>query len=93
MIMCASASTLAAPPMSFFISNIALSGLMSRPPEFEADALPHQRDARMIGFAPLQLDEPRRRHRRAADGVDQRKIFGQQILADDRAHLRAVACS
>jgi hypothetical protein len=41
----------------------------------------------------LKLDEPRRRHRRAADGVDQRKIFGQQILADDRAHLRAVACS
>jgi hypothetical protein len=40
MIMCASASTLAAPPMSFFISNIALSGLMSRPPESKQTPFP-----------------------------------------------------
>jgi hypothetical protein len=40
MIIIASASTLAAPPMSFFISSIEEAGLMSRPPVSKQTPLP-----------------------------------------------------
>src|SRR5262249_41297526 len=38
--MCASASIAAAPPMSFFMLSMPLSGLMSRPPESKHTPLP-----------------------------------------------------
>src|SRR5215831_2429678 len=38
--MCASASIEAAPPMSFFMLSMALSGLISRPPESKHTPLP-----------------------------------------------------
>jgi hypothetical protein len=40
MIMCAAASTVAAPPMSFFIISMPLDGLMSSPPESKHTPLP-----------------------------------------------------
>ena len=40
MIMCASASAVAAPPMSFFMLSMAASGLMSRPPVSKQTPLP-----------------------------------------------------
>ncbi len=40
MIMCAAASTQAAPPMSFFMISIAESGLMSSPPVSKHTPLP-----------------------------------------------------
>ena len=53
MIMCASASTVAAPPMSFFIMQHAALGLDVETAGVEAHALADQRDARMIGIAPV----------------------------------------
>ncbi len=83
MIMCASASTLAAPPISFFISSMPLSGLMSRPPVSKHTPLPTSVTFGCARLAPAQVDQPRRARRRAADRMDQRKILRQQIVADD----------
>ena len=49
----------------------------------EADALADQRHARMLGVAPRHVDQPRRAGGGAADGVDERKILRQQLVADD----------
>ena len=84
MIMCASANAVAAPPISFFMLSIDASGLMSRPAGVEADALADQRHVRMLDVAPRHVDQPRRTGGGAADGVNERKILRQQIVADDR---------
>ena len=66
MIMCASASTVAAPPMSFFIISMALSGLRSSPPVSKHTPLPTSVTLGSPGFAPAQLDQPRRARASAA---------------------------
>ena len=75
MIMSASASAAAAPPMSFFISSIAASGLMSRPPVSKETPLP-TRVTRGAAASP-QVRSIRRgaRGRGAADGVDHREVL------------------
>ena len=94
MIMCASASTFAAPPMSFFISSMPLDGLDVEPAGVEADALADQRDLRRVGIAP---GAGRSGAARAADARPTAWISGkfsrQQIVADDRADLRAVCAA
>ncbi len=58
----------------------------------EADALADDRDARVAGFAPFELDEARRALGRGgrADGGDQR-IFVRQLLARGDPDVRARA--
>ena len=68
----ASASTHAAPPMSFFMSSMPAAGLDVESAGVEADALADERQLRMRGLAPAQVDQPRRVHRDAADGMDGR---------------------
>ena len=91
MIMCASASAVAAPPMSFFISSMALDGLMSRPPVSKQMPLPMMRHLRRAGAAPGESI------RRGARGLARPtawmsgKFFGEQCLADDGTDRRAVA--
>ncbi len=45
----------------------------------------------MAGLAPGHVDQPRRAGRRAADGVNERKILRQQIVADDGIGRRVMA--
>ena len=92
MIMCASASAVAAPPMSFFILSMAASGLMSRPPVSKQTPLPTSVTA-AVCLTPLQIDQPRRLSGRAPNRVNERKVFGQQIIADDRGDVGAVAAA
>ncbi len=67
-------------------------GLEIEPAGVEAHALADQRHLGIAGLAPAQFDQPRRAAclGGAADGVDQRKILLQQIVADDRTEFRAV---
>jgi hypothetical protein len=44
-----------------------------------------------VTFAWLASPQARRARGRAADRVNERKILGEQIVADDRAHLCAMA--
>ena len=57
----------------------------------ETHALADQRDLRIAGFAPGEIDQPRRAPfvGGAADGVDERKVLFQQVVADDGAGFRA----
>ena len=77
----AKASAAAAPPMSFFISAMALDGLMSRPPVSKQMPLP------TIVTLGACSDPQRRSIRRgaavagAAHGVDHREIVGEQARA------------
>ena len=57
----------------------------------EADAFADQRHARMTWLAPFQIDQPRRPLGSAADGMNQRKVLGQEIVADDHLEIRPVA--
>ena len=66
---------------------------MSRPPESKHTPLPTSDDPGMLPLAPFQLDKPRRPFRRSADGMDQRKILRQKIVADRRLDVGAVARS
>ena len=93
MIMWARPSTLAAPPMSFFISSMPEAGLMSRPPESKHTPLPTKRQRRRVRVAPGEVDEARRaRERRGgADGMDQREAVGKKAFADDLGEDGAVA--
>ncbi len=85
----ASASAAAAPPMSFFISTMPLDGLMSRPPlskatplptsvTFGASSRPQRMSTRRGGFG-----------RGFADGVDERQIAFEEIVAARRFERRA----
>ena len=70
--------------MSFFMISMALSGLMIEPAGVEADALADQRDFRDRPDRPSAARSAAARAvGGAADGVDQRKILLQQIVADD----------
>ena len=91
MIMCASASAVAAPPMSFFMLSMPASGLMSRPPVSKQTPLPTS-VTRGCSSSPHDMSISRGAAARggAADGVDQRKILRQQIVADDGADCGAV---
>ena len=60
MIMWARPRTLAAPPMSFFISSMPEDGLMSRPPVSKVTPLPTSVTFGVIGPAPDEVDETRR---------------------------------
>ena len=83
MIMCASASAVAAPPMSFFILSMPAVGLDVEAAGVETDAFADQRHMRMLDVAPRHVDQPRLAGGGAADGVDERKILVQQLVADD----------
>ena len=78
--------------MSFFMSSMPLAGLMSSPPVSKHTPLPTSVTLGSLALAPAQLDQPRRALRvgGAADGVDQRKVLLEQVVADDRAEFRAV---
>ena len=91
MIMWASASTLAAPPMSFFISSMALSGLMSSPPVSKQTPLPTSVTLGAAGSPQLMSIKRGGRGSGTADRMDQRKVVLQQIVADGHADGRAVA--
>ena len=83
MIIWASASTLAAPPMSFFISSMPLSGLMSRPPVSKHTPLPTSVTLGAAGSP--QFMSIRRGARAAARPTAwiSGKFARQQIVADD----------
>ena len=66
-------------------------GLDVEPAGVETHALADQRDLGMSRIAPADVDEPRRALGGAADRVDERKVFGEEVLAHDRAHAGAVA--
>src|SRR5262252_9799554 len=57
----------------------------------EAHALANERDLGMARLTPGEIDEARGARGGAADRVNERKILLEQVLADDRAHLGAVA--
>ncbi len=80
MIICASPSTVAAPPMSFFISSMPDDGLISSPPVSKQTPLP---TSVSVGpaVAPAQVDQPRRAGRGAPDRMDHRKVLLQQRVA------------
>src|SRR5262249_16252731 len=59
----------------------------------EAHALADERDLGMARLAPGEIDEARGAGGGPADRVDEREIPLEQVLADDRAHLGAVARS
>ena len=86
MIMCASASTLAAPPMSFFISSMPADGLMSRPPVSKQMPLPTRVIGGRVLAPPGEVDQPRRPDTGAADRVQQPEALGQQIVAAITEH-------
>ena len=77
----AKASAAAAPPMSFFISAMALPGLMSSPPVSKQMPLPTMRHLGGMLGAPAQVDEAWRAVARASDRVDHREIVGEQAGA------------
>src|SRR5262249_9408465 len=56
----------------------------------EADTLADERDLGMGGIAPAHVDQTWRAIGGAADGMDERKILLEQIVADDRREARAV---
>ena len=77
----AKASAEAAPPMSFFISAMALPGLMSRPPVSKQMPLPT-----MVTLGACSAPKRRSMRRgaavaRAPDRVDHREIVGEQARA------------
>ena len=91
--MCASASTFAAPPMSFFMISMPLVGLMSSPPVSKHTPLPTSVTFGCVASPQRELDQPRRACvGGAADRVDQRKVLLQQIVADDARNF-APCCS
>ena len=81
MIMCASASAVAAPPMSFFMLSMPASGLMSSPPVSKQTPLPTS-----VIFGSLSLPQVRSisrgaRGEPAPTACDQREILRQRIAA------------
>ena len=79
MIMCASASAVAAPPMSFFMLSMPVSGLMSSPPVSKQTPLPTSVIFGSLCVAPGQVDQPRRARRAHADRMDERKILAPEL--------------
>ena len=57
----------------------------------EADAFANERNARITGIAPFQLDQPWRPLGGAPDGMNKRKIRGQKIVTDCNLDIRSVA--
>ena len=64
-------------------------GLDVEPAGIEADALADQRDFRMLGIAPAQIDQPRCARRGAADRMDQREILFQRDRRRSRSSTLA----
>ena len=92
MIMCASASTVAAPPMSFFMLQHGALGLEIEPAGVEADALADQRHLGMRRVAPAQVDQPRRARAAARPTAWMSgKFCFEQSSPTMRADFRAVA--
>src|SRR5262249_56057875 len=71
----------------------AALGLDIEAARIEAHALADERDLGMARLAPGEIDEARSARGGAADRVNEGKILLEQVLADDRAHLAAVARS
>ncbi len=65
------------------------SGLQVQPPGVEDDALADQRDGR-AGSAEAQVDQARGTVGGAPDGMDQRQVFRDQVVARGDAGLSAV---
>ena len=83
MSMRASASTSAAPPMSFFMRIMPLPGLDVEAAGVEAHALAHQRDERIAALAPAHVDETRLARTALAHFIDEWIVLPQQVFADD----------
>ena len=83
--MCASASMVAAPPMSFFMLSMPASDLMSSPPVSKQTPLPISVTFGCEGIAPGDVDQAGRAvgGGGAADRMDEREVLLEQILADD----------
>ncbi len=81
--------SVAAPPMSFFIFSMPDAGFRSRPPLSKHTPLPTSVSFGRALVAPGEVDEPRRPHAGAADGVDGRVVRGEQPVADDELAVRA----
>jgi hypothetical protein len=64
--------------MSFFISAMALPGLMSRPPVSKQMPLPTMVTFGARSEPQRKIDQPRRPVARPADGMDHGKIVGEQ---------------
>ncbi len=90
MIMWPSVSAAAAPPMSFFISSMALDGLMSSPPVSKVMPLPTSVTVRAPSRP--QVRSIRRGARELARPTAWiiGKVLGEQIVADDDFDARAV---
>src|SRR5262249_25324567 len=69
----------------------AALGLDVEAARIEAYALADERDLGMARLAPGEIDEARGTRGGAADRVNERKICLEEVIADDRAHLGAVA--
>ena len=83
MSMRASASTSAAPPMSFFMRIMPLEGLMSRPPVSKHTPLPTSVTSGAPRLAPAHVDEARLARAALAHLIDEWIVLPQQVLADD----------
>jgi len=57
------------------------------PTRVETHAFANERDERLCGITPAQIDQPRRTVARAADCVHERIIVGKEIFADETAIL------
>ena len=86
MIVCARPSTIAAPPISFFIISMAEDGLISAR-RYRRSPLADKGDRR-TALAPAHIDEPWRAFRSAADCIDRRKITGE-VFSDGDIDARA----
>ena len=86
MIMDARPSTLAAPPMSFFISAIELPGLRLRPPVSKHTPLPTSVTLGWLSLPPDEVEQARRAQRGAANGVDHREVLFKQLIS--RGHFQ-----
>ena len=75
MIMCAAPSTQAAPPMSFFMISMPLSGLMSSPPVSKHTPLPTSVIFGAAGSPQVRSIRRGARGDGAADRMDQRKVL------------------
>ena len=77
--------------MSFFMLSMPLSGLMSSPPVSKHTPLPTSVILGWRWIAPGDVDQARRAGGGAADRVNEREVLLEQVVADDRAHICAVA--
>ena len=84
-------STVAPPPISFFISFMPGAGLTSRPPLSKHTPLPTSVTFGTVRIAPGEVDQARRIRGGPANGMDSGVILLQQIFAHCDADLSPVS--